>query len=123
LGGLYASHGITNDNFYSMVEIICPFSDTFDLHNDNGQLIERDDEQLQPGNYYIATNDSITLTEEVLLLRTTSMQSGTRTKLYSEAVHHRDGMCILILTGRPGIPGRWFGLQAAHIFPLAYEGH
>ena len=36
-------------------------------------------------------------------------------------MRHRDGGCIL--TGRPAIAGRWFGLQAVHIFPLAYEGH
>ena len=23
----------------------------------------------------------------------------------------------------PAVPGRWIGLQATHIFPLAYEGH
>ncbi|KAG0133746.1 hypothetical protein HOY82DRAFT_584336 [Tuber indicum] len=121
LGGLYASPGITNDNFYSMVEIVCSFSDSFELRDDNGQLLERDDEQLQPGDYYIATNGSVIPTEEVPLLRTTSMQSGTRTKSFSEAVRRRDGRCIL--TGRPSISDRWFGLQVAHIFPLAYEGH
>jgi len=56
LGGLYTSPGITNDNFHSMVEIVCQFSDTFELRDDNGQLVERDDEQLLPGNYYIVTN-------------------------------------------------------------------
>jgi len=56
LGGLYTSPGITNDNLYSMVEIVCQFSDTFELHDDNGQFVTRDDEQLRPGNYYIVTN-------------------------------------------------------------------
>ncbi|KAG0123258.1 hypothetical protein HOY82DRAFT_674012 [Tuber indicum] len=121
LGGVYASPGITNDNFHSMVEIICLFSDTFELCDDNGQLVGRDDKQLQPGDYYIATNGSITLTEEVPLLRTTSTLSGTRTKSFSEAVRSRDMGCIL--TGRSAIPGRWYGMQVAHIFPLAYEEH
>ena len=56
LGGLCAAEGITNANLYSMLEIICSFTDTFTLHNNNGQLVERDGQQLQPGNYYIATN-------------------------------------------------------------------
>ena len=56
LGGLYTSPGITNHNFHSMVEIVCQFSDTFELHDDNGQFVARDDEQLRPGNYYIVTN-------------------------------------------------------------------
>ncbi|KAG0134165.1 hypothetical protein HOY82DRAFT_577530 [Tuber indicum] len=110
LGGLYTSPSITNDNFYSMVEIICVFSDTFELHNDKGQHVERDDKQLQPGDYYI----------EVPLSRTTSMLSGTLIESFCEGVRHRDGGCIL--TGRRGIPGRWASLQAVHIFPLAYEG-
>ena len=49
-------HYITNANLYSMLEIICSFTDTFTLDNNNGQLVERDGQQLQPGNYYIATN-------------------------------------------------------------------
>jgi len=56
LGGLYTSPGITNDNFHSMLEIVCQFSDTFELRDDNGQFVARDDEQLLPGNYYIVTN-------------------------------------------------------------------
>ena len=56
LGGLYTSPGITNDNFHSMVEMICLFSDTFELRDERGQLVQRDDEQLQSGDYYIVTN-------------------------------------------------------------------
>ncbi|KAG0135406.1 hypothetical protein HOY82DRAFT_576890 [Tuber indicum] len=103
LGDIYASPGITNHNFHAM----------------SGELVERDDEQLQPGNHYIATNGSVTLTEEAPPPRTTSMLSGTRTKSFREAVRHRDGGCIF--TGRHGIPGRWTSLPAVHIFPLAYE--
>jgi len=56
LGGLYTSPRITNDNFYSMVEMVCVLDDTFELRDENGQLVERDDKQLRPGNYYIATD-------------------------------------------------------------------
>ncbi|KAG0133747.1 hypothetical protein HOY82DRAFT_584337 [Tuber indicum] len=121
LGGLWATPGITHSNFHSMLEIICVFSDTFELRDDNGQFVERDEEQLQPGSYYIATNGSITLTEEVPLPRATSTQSGTRTASFREAVCHRDGGCIL--TRRPAMLGMWTSLQVTHIFPLAYEGH
>jgi len=54
-GGLYAP-GITNDNFHSIVQMVCVISDTFERRDDNGLRVERDDEQLGPGNYYIATN-------------------------------------------------------------------
>jgi len=55
LGGLY-SPGMTNNNFHSIVQMVCVISDTFELRDDNGLRVERDDEQLRPGNYYIATN-------------------------------------------------------------------
>ena len=58
LGGLWAAEGITNANLYSMLEIFCFFTDIFTLHDNGGQLVERDGQKLQPGNYYIATNGS-----------------------------------------------------------------
>ncbi|RPA95771.1 hypothetical protein L873DRAFT_1697010 [Choiromyces venosus 120613-1] len=119
LGGLWATPGITNANLYSMLEIVCLFSKTFELHDEDGQLVETDEAQLQPGNYYIVTTGTITLTNEVPLLRTISLQSGTRTASFRDEVRERDGACVF--TGRRS--GRWIGLQAAHIFPLAYEGY
>ena len=56
LGGLWVIQGITNANLYSMMEIFCTFSDTFDLHYHRGPLVERDDSQLQPGDYFVVTN-------------------------------------------------------------------
>lgn len=56
LGGLYAAEGITKANLYSMLEIFCCFTDTFELQDDREQLVERDRQPLQPGNYYIVTN-------------------------------------------------------------------
>ena len=55
-GGLWAADGITNENLYSMLEIICSFTDTFTLHDNSEQLVERDGQKLQPGNYYIVSN-------------------------------------------------------------------
>ena len=56
IGGLWAAEGITNANLYSMIGIFCSFSDTFDLYNKSERLVERDLQQLQPGNYYIVTD-------------------------------------------------------------------
>lgn len=55
LGGLWVAEGITNTNLYSMVEILCDFTEAFDLQDDNQRLIQRDKQLLKPGNYYIAT--------------------------------------------------------------------
>ena len=55
LGGLFLTNGITNANFYSMVEIIIIFESKFSLCDEGGTVIEKDDHQLQPGKYYIGT--------------------------------------------------------------------
>jgi hypothetical protein len=56
LGGLILEKGITNANFYSMVEILILFSSEFGLQQEGNTKIEKDDNLLQPGNYYINTS-------------------------------------------------------------------
>jgi hypothetical protein len=53
LGGLILTNGVTNANFYSMVEILFIFESTFFLRDEGDVRIQRDGHQLQPGNYYI----------------------------------------------------------------------
>jgi len=53
LGGLILTNGVTNANFYSMVEILIIFGGHFSLLDDSGTKINRDDNPLQPGNYFI----------------------------------------------------------------------
>ncbi|KAG0639261.1 hypothetical protein HOY80DRAFT_1016005 [Tuber brumale] len=122
LGGLWASEGITNANLYFMLEIFCFFTDTFHLHDDRKQVVERDGQQLQPGNYFVVTNGSVRVTDEVPLTRTTSSPSRTRVASFRDAVLQRDQRCII--TGMRAVlahVGRWRGFEATHIFPLAYE--
>ena len=61
---------------------------------------------------------------EKCTIRTISMQSGTRVAGFRDAVRERDRRCVVtrepVLRAQHGI---WRGFQAAHIFPLAYEGH
>ena len=57
-------------------------------------------------------------------MRTISLASGTRVAEFRDAVRQRDKRCVI--TGEPVLRaehGIWRGFQAAHIFPLAYEGH
>ncbi|PUU73390.1 hypothetical protein B9Z19DRAFT_1163307 [Tuber borchii] len=56
LGGLWVAEGITNANPFSMMEIFCIFSETFDLQYHCDPLVERDNSQLQPGDYFVVTN-------------------------------------------------------------------
>ncbi|PUU80410.1 HNH endonuclease-domain-containing protein [Tuber borchii] len=124
LGGLWVAEGITNANLYCMVDIICLFDDTFHIYDNNEKLVERDEKPLQPGNYFIVYNGSITLTEEAPLLRALSLHSGSRIKSFRDAVRERDRRCVI--TGlRSQRPDRWGWdfFEVAHIFPLAYEDH
>ncbi|KAG0639123.1 hypothetical protein HOY80DRAFT_886772 [Tuber brumale] len=124
IGGLWVAEGITNANLYSMLEIFCSFSDTFNLQTESEQLVGRDLEPLQPGNYYIVTNGSIVITDEAPLIRTTLLPSGPRVASFRDAIRDRDRRCVI--TGRPARLaqfGNWRGFETAHIFPLAHEGH
>lgn len=54
LGGLVLTNGVTNATFYFMVEILFIFTTTFELQlNEGNAIIPRDENPLQPGNYYI----------------------------------------------------------------------
>ncbi|PUU78797.1 hypothetical protein B9Z19DRAFT_1064756 [Tuber borchii] len=87
IGGLWIAEGITNANLYSMLEIFCTFNDTFYLRNFSGRLVKRDQNPLQPGDYLIATNGSITVTHEIPLLRNSpgSLQAGIRSESFRDA--------------------------------------
>ena len=65
------------------------------------------------------------LIDEIILVRTPSMESGTRTQSFREAVRSRDSECVI--SGRPvesdGGISDYTGFQAAHIYPLAYKRH
>ena len=67
--------------------------------------------------------DPIQINNETPLLRTISLQSGTRVQAFRDAVRSRDRRCVI--TREVAISadrGRWDGFEAAHIFPLAFEG-
>ncbi|KAG0633966.1 hypothetical protein HOY80DRAFT_895699 [Tuber brumale] len=129
LGGLRTAPGVTNNNFYSMIEICCIFTAPFDLHDEHGQLGGRDGQQLQPGNYYIATAGRFFLYShhQPLLIRNSASNSywtgdRYRAESFCNAVHMRDRGCVI--TGRAARLERysnWDMFEAAHIFPSAYQ--
>lgn len=53
IGGLILTNGVTNANLYAMVEIFVIFESEFTLQSEDGIIVAKDDNQLQPGNYYI----------------------------------------------------------------------
>ena len=123
IGGLLLLPGVTNANFYAMIEIIVIFESPFCLQDENGTKIERDDHPLQPGNYYIVATSPFQLNNEPLVTRIISQATGYRVEAFREAVRSRDRQCII--SGTPvrtfGGVDFWGGLEAAHIFPVGKE--
>jgi len=126
LGGLVLNKGMTNYNFYSMVEICFIFENDYTLLYENEVAVPRDDAPLQAGKYFIITSGSLTVNPEPWLVRTNLVfpSCGTRTAAFHDAVRERDGRCVI--TGDlaiDGVNGYWHGFEASHVFPLAYEEH
>ena len=64
------------------------------------------------------------INNEPWLIRTISLQTGTRVHAFRHAVRWRDRRCLI--SGKEAIDpdnNEWTGLEAAHIFPLAQEGY
>ncbi len=53
LGGLLLTNGVTKSNFYSMVEILLLFQSSFSIEHETSATLERNEEPLRPGNYYV----------------------------------------------------------------------
>ncbi|KAF8459841.1 hypothetical protein BDZ91DRAFT_741339 [Kalaharituber pfeilii] len=124
IGGLILTNGVTNASFYSMVEIICIFNQGYFLRREDGTEVQRNDQPLRRGSYFIVTNGTVTINNEPWLVRTISVSSGTRVAGFRDAIRQRDRRCVI--TRRPALNaefGNWRGFEAAHVFPLAYEGH
>ena len=138
LGGLILTNGVTKLNFYSMVEIFLLFQSYYFIEDESSVRLERSEEPLAPGNYYVvgkplslnfygglvvySAPGSFAITDEPVLTRTESPCTGTRLKQFCHDVRERDGKCVI--TGKPALKlNKWRGLHAAHIFPLAYEAY
>ena len=58
------------------------------------------------------------------MVRTISLSTGTRVAVFRDTIRQRDQRCVI--TGEEAVgtgEARWLSFQAAHIFPLVYEGH
>ena len=53
LGGLILTNGVTKANFYSMVEIVLLFQSSFFIEHETSATLERNQESLPRGNYYV----------------------------------------------------------------------
>ncbi|KAK3352641.1 hypothetical protein B0T25DRAFT_590485 [Lasiosphaeria hispida] len=120
LGGLVLSAGVTNANFYTMVDIIINVSPPghFILQDDNGETVAKDTQPLLPGRYFVVADGTV----EVVFVRAMSFQTGTRADSFKDQVRERDGRCVVTKEENLGrVFGLWTGFKAAHVFPLAYK--
>jgi hypothetical protein len=124
LGGLVRTNGITKTNFYFMIDIVLVISTCYLIQDDDGTNLPRDSEPLPPGNYFIVADGTVEINDKIALLRMESLQTGTRVRESTEMVRERDRRCVI--TKRKNAAARfelWDSFEAAHIFPLAYEGY
>ncbi|KAF8423471.1 HNH endonuclease-domain-containing protein [Terfezia claveryi] len=123
LGGLILTNGVTNVNFYSMIEVFLLFGSEYVLRHEDGTELQRNDQALRRGSYFIVTDGTVTVINEPWLVRTISVGSGTRVAEFREAVRQRDRRCVITGERIVSARGSWTGFEAAHIFPLAHEGN
>ena len=124
LGGLRLTNGITNANFYSMVEIVFIFDNDYTLSSETGATVQRDDHPLQAGKYFINTAGPVRVNNEPWLVRTRSVGLFALAESFSNALCERDYRCVI--TGLPAYHakyGLWAGFTATPIFPLTHEQH
>ena len=114
------TNGITNANFYSMVEIVFIFHNDYTLRYEGGTIVQRDDNPLQPGKYFISTTGSLMTNNEPWLVRPISVGLFALTESFCDALRERDYRCVI--TGQP-LPVKLTGYMAAPIFPLTHENH
>ena len=124
LGGLAVTDGMTNANFYSIVEIVFIFDNDYTLSSESGTTVQRDGHPLQAGKYFINTAGSLRVNNESWLVRTRSVGPLAPAKSFRHSVRERDYGCII--TGQPALNamyGYWEGFRATPIFPLTHEQH
>ena len=59
LGGLILTNGVTNANFYAMIEIFLTINQDYFLQYNGTEEVAKDEQALRPGNYYIITDGKI----------------------------------------------------------------
>ena len=61
LGGLVLTAGVTNANFYAMVDIIIDIlpPGPFFLQDENGEIVAKDIQPLLPGKYFVLADGTV----------------------------------------------------------------
>src|SRR5690606_15023702 len=95
LGGLVLENGVTNANFYAMVEIVLILSASYTIQNEGSETIPRDTQPLLPGLYFVVSDSAIVVNDEIVLTRCMSLDTGTRVQSFRDGLRERDGGCVV----------------------------
>ena len=127
LGGLVATPGMTDANFYFMVGIALKITENYALQLFSGEFIEREEKPLQPGSYFVITSGTIEVNDEKFIAREKGNPPGpARDSNFRSAVRTRDKCCVLsgeFADDMDLARGYWGAFDVAHIFPLRHEEH
>ena len=118
------NNGMTNANFYSMVEIVFIFDNDYTLSSESGAPVQRDDHPLQAGKYFINTSGSLKVNNEPWLVRTRSEGLFALDESFRDALRERDYRCVI--TKQPALKSEymsWTAYTATPIFPLTHKQH
>ena len=122
LGGLLVTEGITNESFYGMVDIIIEFTTSYSLRRQSGSTIQRDNNPLQEGGYFVITSGSFTINSEHWLIRTDYSSPGPPAAEFCNSIRNRDRRCVISGTRTSSIHREyWGGFDVTHIFPQSHE--
>ncbi|KAK9490463.1 HNH endonuclease-domain-containing protein [Lipomyces doorenjongii] len=127
IGGLWRNDTITQRTFLSMLEILIVSTTSYDVYRRSPRAkVQYTDQLLEAGDYDIESEGTIVVTDERYCPRTSStissLSASGRLKSFTKAVRERDGRCVISGLRNPqALYGRWYGFEAAHIFPLALE--
>ncbi|KIH92848.1 hypothetical protein SPBR_09131 [Sporothrix brasiliensis 5110] len=123
LGGLISSTSITQTVFYSIVAVVINCDKTaFDIQNDNGEQVARDDDQVLPGRYLIVSDEPAIQSKRPFFTRALSTSASTRLESFRNQVRARDGRCTITKVASVLGPSMdiWTAFEVAHLVPIAY---
>ncbi|KAI9858501.1 MAG: hypothetical protein M1813_006442 [Trichoglossum hirsutum] len=122
LGGLIQNGSVTEMNFLSMLNMVLIAASPIRVYaKATGALVLQADTPLQLGDYIVACNDQIHVSNEMWLHRVISYSVSGRDDSFRNGIRARDGGCVISGVKNKSVVGNWTAFEAAYIFPLELE--
>ncbi|KAI9768168.1 MAG: hypothetical protein M1840_004998 [Geoglossum simile] len=122
LGGLIQNGSVTEMSFLSMLNIVLITTSPIRVYTKaTGAPVLQADTLLQLGDYIVACNDQIQVSNEAWLHRVMSHGVSGRENGFRDGIRARDRKCVISGVVNKDFPDSWTAFEAAHIFPLELE--